>query len=311
MAALTSGVRTSVHKRMSESRVYRGNMFPLLGLAFRLIKRQKCTFTLTDKDGGFASSNASDLAVERQRILNSPDYLRVLRSTHISAEAGLEFKDLLNGIVDAEYGERMTPEKYKLHGDLQHDFMNGKRTLDDAVASLGITVKTHKSHGEVVGRALRCSQRSPLKPVLRWLSFCLRQAIRGMKHLLKDSVDLSEQIKTLKISPGSKLVKIDIKDYFMSGDQSELPRLCQNHVIDYRQEIFGKVCKWILGHQYVELHGEDRNIYKVVKGSGMGLECSGDVNDLCFFEMAEKNFACFESGSSRKVLCGVLCEVEG
>ena len=112
-----------------------------------------------------------------------------------------------------------------------------------------------------------------------------------MKHLLKDSLDLSEQIKTLKISPGSKLVKIDIKDYFMSGDQSELPRLCANHVIDYRQAIFSKVCEWILDHQYVELHGDDRHVYKVIKGSGMGLECPGDVNDLCFYEMAEKNYA--------------------
>ena len=28
----------------------------------------------------------------------------------------------------------------------------------------------------------------------------------------------------------------------------------------------------------------------MIKGSGMGLECSGDVNDVCFYELAEKDF---------------------
>ena len=44
---------------------------------------------------------------------------------------------------------------------------------------------------------------------------------------------------------------------------------------------------WVLDHQFVELSPEDLRVFKTIVGSGMGLESSGDTNDICFYEKAE------------------------
>ena len=61
-------------------------------------------------------------------------------------------------------------------------------------------------------------------------------------------------------------------------------------MIQKRQHVFGKLLCWVLEHQYVELDEDDLWIYHVIIGSGMGLECSGDVSDASFHELAEGSF---------------------
>ena len=111
-----------------------------------------------------------------------------------------------------------------------------------------------------------------------------------MAHLFKDSRDLAEKLSKPKISENSKIYNIDIKDYFMSGAHSELPNLSDMYVTEDRRVAFKKAVDFILSNQFVELDVSDLFLYKVVAGSGMGLECSGDSSDVCFDRMVEKAY---------------------
>ena len=104
-------------------------------------------------------------------VLSASEYKPVLRSSYITGESGRQLDKLLLDVTVAEFGPGFKPASTKLYGDLKHDFKGGK-TLDNIVSILGMTCKTHKLQGEVVGRALHTSAKSPLKPVLRYISFC-------------------------------------------------------------------------------------------------------------------------------------------
>ena len=47
---------------------------------------------------------------------------------------------------------------------------------------------------------------------------------------------------------------------------------------------------FVIGNQFVELDKNALEVYKVLTGAGMGLEMSGDVCDIAFHDMVEKDF---------------------
>ena len=85
-------------------------------------------------------------------------------------------------------------------------------------------------------------------------------------------------------------MNIDIKDYFMSGIQSDLVGFCGEHVLGNRKTAFKEALKFLLESQFVQISDEDLDAYMVIVGSGMGVECSGDASDIAFYELAEKPF---------------------
>ena len=76
----------------------------------------------------------------------------------------------------------------------------------------------------------------------------------------------------------------------MSGAHSELPKLSDMYVTEERRDAFRTAVDFVLSNQFVELDCLDLFVYKVVAGSGMGLECSGDISDVCFDRMVEKAY---------------------
>ena len=70
----------------------------------------------------------------------------------------------------------------------------------------------------------------------------------------------------------------------MSGQDDEIPSMCEKHVADNRREFFREALEFVLDNQYA------LEVFKVLIGSGIGLECSGDVSDICFHEMVEASF---------------------
>ena len=77
----------------------------------------------------------------------------------------------------------------------------------------------------------------------------------------------------------------------MSGIHSDLLLKSVKHVQGNLKVAFGKDADFVLKNPFIELSSDDLEAYKVEVGSGMGVECSGDVSDVVFFELAERNFA--------------------
>ena len=84
----------------------------------------------------------------------------------------------------------------------------------------------------------------------------------------------------------------DIKDYFLSGSCNQLVR---DAGAAFKASPKGAATKMlvkeILSTQRVG-NPLDGQVHAVVEGSGMGLSCSGDINDVCFFQRVEKNDNC-------------------
>ena len=217
----------------------------------------------------------------------------MIRSSILIEDTGREFGNIINELVEAEFGSGFNSAKTKLYRELTFDFGHGTRnvrTLDNAVSTLGMTVKTHKTKGNVVPRALHSSVGSPLKPLMRYLSSCLRQTVKGQAHLLQDSVDLANRLKKLNVRSWHKFMKIDVQDYFMSGEHPVLPGKTSPHVLPHRRVAFEKALKFVVENQFVESEANALEIYKVLVGAGMGLEMSGDVCDVAFYDMVERGF---------------------
>eukprot|EP00929_Paragymnodinium_shiwhaense_P042473 TRINITY_DN21974_c0_g2_i4.p1 TRINITY_DN21974_c0_g2~~TRINITY_DN21974_c0_g2_i4.p1 ORF type:complete len:330 (+),score=-4.10 TRINITY_DN21974_c0_g2_i4:237-1226(+) len=82
-------------------------------------------------------------------------------------------------------------------------------------------------------------------------------------------------------------MKIDIKDYFMSGVHRSLVR--PNAQATQRGEHYSDLLEHILIHQFVGIRSE-LDFFQVDVGSGMGLPFAGEVSDLAFSEMVESSW---------------------
>lgn len=89
-------------------------------------------------------------------------------------------------------------------------------------------------------------------------------------------------------------VKFDIKHFYMSGDHSSLVKRCSELIDDPRLRLaFEMVVKVVLDSKDISVPGVDDFIWKVMKGSGMGLLCSGELSEAAFLSMAERRFVSY------------------
>ena len=83
-------------------------------------------------------------------------------------------------------------------------------------------------------------------------------------------------------------VKIDIKDYLMSGTREEL-REHGSRLLDVEGRLLGKrVIDLLLTYQFVKSDHLPHRVWQVCVGTGMGLKFSGELSDAAFFTMAEE-----------------------
>lgn len=261
------------------------NICSLTKLSYKLIRDSRLLFYTTDKDGGFAAAEASAVLIEMHRILSSSDYKRVLRSSYFNSDLADAFRRACFTAVACE--SENWSDQNKMMGELMHDFRF--RTPNAWAARLDLTVKTHKNQGEVVARALHTSNISPLKPALRYVSRCLRDFVTSQAHILRDSSQLAKLLAGVTVESDQSMLKIDIEDFFMSGRHSKLLELCAPKVPACRREGFKQMLAFVLDNQFVEVVPTSLYIWKVVQGSGMGLECSREVSDTAFHCLAEES----------------------
>ena len=155
-------------------------------------------------------------------------------------------------------------------------------------ACLKYTVKTHKPDGQVSFRALHSSVNTPLQGAMKFISFLLKPQLRALPHLLSSSAEVARKLSALRVGPDAHLLKIDIKDFFMDGSQSEIAAACISMVDPAWQSTFRYLIEYILDTQYVVMPCFPDKVYKVRRGAGMGLLCSGELCDSTFYKTVEE-----------------------
>ncbi|CAK0879642.1 unnamed protein product [Prorocentrum cordatum] len=156
-------------------------------------------------------------------------------------------------------------------------------------ARLAKTCKTHKN--PVTFRALHCSAQYSFAGLSKWVSGVLRRHLSDLPWLVRDAVDAARHLRGRHAAPGTRLAKIDIKDYFMSGSMDELIQDATSHMTGAQKALVQRALQLLLAHQYVSSPHWPNHRHQVVVGSGMGLIHSGEVADVALANRLE-SWAC-------------------
>ncbi|CAK0828489.1 unnamed protein product [Prorocentrum cordatum] len=120
----------------------------------------------------------------------------------------------------------------------------------------------------------------------------LVKVLQRLPHLLTNTEQLQRQLSALTLPRGCVFCKLDIKDFYMSGEHGLLINECARHIAEGREH-FRAMLSSIVRNQYVCLSDDfDAHpfVYRVLRGTGMGLCCSGEVSDLVFYSTVEEPF---------------------
>ena len=102
-----------------------------------------------------------------------------------------------------------------------------------------------------------------------------------------------EWLKTQRALPDSKMYRVDLKHFFMSGDCMKLCDVASQIISDKSLKwLVTKVLEFLLSEQYICSDYLPNRWWKVVRGSGMGLRHSSAVADAALTVLAERDFAC-------------------
>ena len=103
-----------------------------------------------------------------------------------------------------------------------------------------------------------------------------------------------------------RIVKIDIKEFYMSGKSGFLSHACSelycDETEDFKQLVAGAV-DWLCRNQSVQSEFLPDLTYRVTRGYGMGLLHSGEVTDAGFWIAAER----WLLNTSVRKWCSLMC----
>ena len=267
----------TVASRARSSRRTYCNQIPLVRSALNLMKSLGLKALLNDKDGGFCVIAKPVLYELRRRMLGTDQYEEI-DPFFDSNGIARTYSKLCRRIGDFE-------EEPSLGTQLQKSLSGG--TL---VGKFVNTMKSHKDPGQVCMRPIHANAGWALAGVAKWVSHRLRRQLDVLVHLVKSSKFFVERISCVKPIGRVLFVKLDLKDYFLSGTPDELIHDIVGPLAGCEKKLVEDCLHLLLSHQYISAEGFDGRLWRSVKGSGMGLLHSGDLMDVAFYLRCEKWF---------------------
>jgi hypothetical protein len=164
-----------------------------------------------------------------------------------------------------------------------------KTDIFNIIARLDVTIKTHKPLTEQVPRAIHGAPKHLFAPGMRYIANRLRTSLNSFPHILKDSDHFMRVLTGMLFEPTDRIIKLDIKDFFMSGEINPLVLHSMSLISDPgERSVLAELLRIVLTTQLICIPGDPtRSRWRVKIGSGMGLIVSGEVSDSAFLQMAE------------------------
>lgn len=148
------------------------------------------------------------------------------------------------------------------------------------------TVKTHKGPGKISCRLLHASVQHALLGFSAIIDRVLTKELRKYSGFLAFSTaDALRILSEVRVSESSVLIKVDIKDFYMSGRHDALCAAAWNWIHkEEERELLRSICSFVLEHQFV---CDESATFRVRIGSGMGQRHSGALSDMAVAQLAE------------------------
>ena len=257
------------------------NTFPMIRWVFRRMRDGGWTLLPDDKEPGFCfirHSETRDIAIsslvsgscEKSHFLDM--WLpRMVKTYGIIAKGigELQGKRIQSAVLSSQWSEGATP-----------------------ICQITLLCKTTKSPGEVTFRCVHSGVSNMWTGLSAWLAHHLRVKIEmKLPNLLRDTKEFVDDLRHLHWQDGIRMIKMDIKEFYMSGNPCFLSHACSelfcNEIVDF-QQLVAKAVDWLCRKQYVQSEFLPDLTYRVTRGSGMGLLHSGEVSDAGFWIAAER-----------------------
>ena len=278
-AIMTEAASVQSHARHTSH----NNMIPLTKLGLKLLQEGPLQAIPTDKDGGFCLHLRKDMLPIVHGILIDKGMYRFY------GHRPLIYTDLAHRYTTLCYKvERLEEEAGRARALLRSLYNEGA----SLVADLNLTCKTHKPSGQVGHRNIHANPCYSFKGLGLWLARELRAHTHECQHLLRDTQDFCQKISRVQAKPEHRLLRLDIKDFFMSGSAGNIIGSLKDTLPNDtpRSNTILEVLDLLLEAQFIETKIIPREIYIVEKGTGMGLPHSGDVADTSFYSLAEESW---------------------
>ena len=257
------------------------NLHGVARLGLQYLRTGSLAAVNTDKDGGFALTSKKGLALATLAQIVRPQYEELL----VQPDSLLQ--DIVPEYVYAckSVGEKLQDEE--LTEALLSSLQKGSRKF---VTKVLTTVKSHKPVGEVSMRLIHSAPQHFMNPAMRWIGWNLKQFLSRQQHILRDSDHLIQLLRSVKVPSTARLVKFDIKDFFMSGHHDDISLLTSKCFPPAVQTGARDLIDSVIRNQVVTVPGVNK-YWRVQVGTGMGLRCSGELSDCTFYKLAEEKFA--------------------
>jgi len=164
------------------------------------------------------------------------------------------------------------------------------------VAPLGITVKSHKKIGSQGLRTIHRGIKLAFDGLSVWLVKVLEPIAKEIQWSYQDSFAVRSALLSVVVNSTCVVAKVDLKDFFLSGDASDISREVSMLVdnLALRDLVFSALFL-LLDNQYV-VTNTLQSTYKCIKGSGIGLRISAVVASLYFYAKVEQHVIVQASG---------------
>jgi hypothetical protein len=276
ITACRNGIVSAKHNR-----TYR-QILPLTSFGLKMLKSLPVAAVPADKDGGFAIMDSNTLVKAHEHILSGSDYVEIPPTTlnHEMPCLISRYRTLARRIGNWSGDPGLEAALLR-----SLTFKNVTAT-----SVLKVTCKTHKPEGAATFRALHTTPLCQFMALGTWLVLMLRKHMEDsrFRHILKSSDQFAREICTIIPRHEHFFLKVDLQDFFMSGSPDELKADCCANICDSQlRHIVSESILLLLDGQYVMSPLLENRIFRVAKGSGMGLVHSGDLCDLALCNRAE------------------------
>ena len=134
-----------------------------------------------------------------------------------------------------------------------------------------VTVKNHKPYGAMALRNIHSAAGSRLAGLSTWVAKEVQRSLAGFGHLLKGAEQLVDDLRLLRVSPNARMIRMDVKDFYMSGSKFLLSTSAGEIVGDgSRSTLVGEATRFLLDHDFAASPLHRSRLWRVVRGSGMG-----------------------------------------
>ena len=256
------------------------NVLPLTRWAFQLFKQSGYVAWANDKEPGFTLLSREDACEVHLRILEADAYVPVDSFEVLPSHLRLEYVKLCAWVASVEDNERWIST-----------LTRSLRTRSTIIAKLKCTVKTTKSAGSNFFRNLHACPSFQFEDLGRWLDRVLGRELAKLKHLLRDTRSFVNEMKGHRCDDNDRFCRLDLDDFFMSGSCAGLSDAAADiFKPGPLKKLVRAVTFFLLDNQYIRSEYDSR-LFKVRKGSGMGLVYSGAVCDAALYTLAERPWA--------------------